>query len=302
MPTKANVKNRPGYVAPAKGIVLNHGVYTERQLYELARSVGLSPARAVLAAAIAMAESGGNPRAVSSTGDYGLWQINRATWGGSISQLQNPAYNAQQMAKISKKGKDWSPWSTFKNGAYRKYLRGNLAKSKGTDPQGPPPASGTVTTSQGGVQNLPSAQAAAFEGGLPLGNVGGGGGGGVLDAAGNVVGNVLNPLNALNPLGGIVPGVPSPANLLPDVTGGSNPLSSLIGNIFPAPITDAFRLFNHLFEPQFWIKVGKVVLGIIAVYIGLNALLKISTGVDVTRGAKHAAGTAAATAAAAIPK
>jgi soluble lytic murein transglycosylase-like protein len=79
-----------------------------------------------LAAAIAMAESGGNANAVGDLylgGSYGLWQINiKAHPQYSVSLLFDPAYNARAAFEISKGGTDWNPWTTFRTGAYRQYL------------------------------------------------------------------------------------------------------------------------------------------------------------------------------------
>jgi hypothetical protein len=67
-----------------------------------------------MAAAIAMAESGGNPNAVNGSNsngstDRGLWQINSIH--GSQSTL-DPLANARAAVGISKGGTDWRPWCT----------------------------------------------------------------------------------------------------------------------------------------------------------------------------------------------
>lgn len=95
-----------------------------------------------------MAESGGNARAHNpnaSTGDnsYGLFQINmlgslgparmRQFGLSSNEDLFDPTTNAQVAFRMSGGGRDWSPWSAYKNGAYRKYLNqfpGGAAKGK----------------------------------------------------------------------------------------------------------------------------------------------------------------------------
>lgn len=89
------------------------------------------------ALAIVMAESGGRAQAHNSnpdTGDnsYGLFQINmlgamgperRKQYGlTSNDDLLDPNVNARVAFKMSKGGKNWSPWSTYKSGAYRKFL------------------------------------------------------------------------------------------------------------------------------------------------------------------------------------
>jgi hypothetical protein len=110
---------------------------SQSDIQTLASGAGLSAARAKVAAAIAMAESGGNPAARNDKGrddSYGLWQINMKGALGperrrklgltSDSQLLDPVTNARAMAVISSRGGNFSPWSTYTNGAYRKYLDG----------------------------------------------------------------------------------------------------------------------------------------------------------------------------------
>jgi len=89
------------------------------------------------AIAVALAESGGNPRAHNGnagTGDnsYGLWQINmlgamgparRKVFGlTSNEELFDPQKNANAAWGISNKGRNWTPWSVFKSGAYMRHM------------------------------------------------------------------------------------------------------------------------------------------------------------------------------------
>lgn len=72
--------------------------------------------------AIAMRESGGNPRAISSTGDYGLFQINKAAhskndWWNDRKML-DANYNASIAAHFSQKGKNWSAWDISGDGKW----------------------------------------------------------------------------------------------------------------------------------------------------------------------------------------
>lgn len=95
-----------------------------RQLYQLARSVGLDDRAARMAAAIGLAESGGRPGAVGDRGQsIGIWQIHTPShpWA-SREQLKDPLYNARAMARISRGGRDWRPWTVFRSGAYRKFM------------------------------------------------------------------------------------------------------------------------------------------------------------------------------------
>lgn len=110
---------------------------SQGQIAAYAQSAGLSGGAAQIASAVAMAESGGNTRAhnpIPPDNSYGLWQINmlgslgpdrRKKLGiSSNSQLFDPGVNARAMAMISSNGSDWQPWSTYTNGAYKKYMDG----------------------------------------------------------------------------------------------------------------------------------------------------------------------------------
>lgn len=108
----------------------------------LAQSAGLTPERAKVAAAIAMAESGGNPNNHNPRppdNSYGLWQINmigglgparRRQFGLSRNEdLFDPMTNARAMAAISHRGGNFVPWTTYTHGTYKKYMSGNAAGS-----------------------------------------------------------------------------------------------------------------------------------------------------------------------------
>jgi hypothetical protein len=107
----------------------------QSQIYALAKNSGLSDSRAKVAAAIAMAESGGNERAVVHDSDddsYGLWQINmrgsmgpsrRAMYGlASNDDLLDPATNARVMSSISHQGANFNAWTTFTSNKYKEWL------------------------------------------------------------------------------------------------------------------------------------------------------------------------------------
>jgi peptidoglycan hydrolase-like protein with peptidoglycan-binding domain len=105
-------------VTPPQG----HINYTRAELVTLTASIGFpDPA---LAAAVAMAESGGNPYAVGDGGtSFGLWQIHMPAHPEfDASKLLEPNYNAHAALLISKSGTDWTPWTTYKTGAYKAYL------------------------------------------------------------------------------------------------------------------------------------------------------------------------------------
>lgn len=85
--------------------------------------------------AIGGAESGYNAKAHNAKppdDSYGIWQINmlgalgparRAQYGiQANSDLFDPVTNAKAAWKISGGGTNFSPWSTYTNGAYKKHL------------------------------------------------------------------------------------------------------------------------------------------------------------------------------------
>lgn len=87
--------------------------YSFTQLEQLWIQAGGNPIAAPMAAAIAMAESGGDANAVghpsNGTEDRGLWQINSIH--GSQSTL-DPLANAKAAVAISQNGTTWKPWCT----------------------------------------------------------------------------------------------------------------------------------------------------------------------------------------------
>ena len=138
------------------------------EVYALARGAGLTPHAATVATAIAAAESGNNPAAVGDVAledatwgpSVGLWQIRslKAERGTGkardVTRLKRPAFNARSMASISGKGKNFSPWSTYTSGAYKKHLAEASAISgvvvssdtSGGVVRGPKPAAGAAQT------------------------------------------------------------------------------------------------------------------------------------------------------------
>lgn len=91
------------------------GTYSCSGLEQLWEQAGGNPGSAVMAAEIAMAESGGNPNAISPTNDFGLWQINGSN--GALATL-NPLQNAKSAITLSGNGTNWGPWTTYHSGAY----------------------------------------------------------------------------------------------------------------------------------------------------------------------------------------
>lgn len=142
--------------------------YTFAQLVEYAQQAGFPADQAPTAAAVALAESSGNASATHANGnrstDYGLWQINsvhRDLLAGK--NWADPAVNAQMAFRVwSDAGRKWSPWSTYKSGAYRKYLTGG-APAAGSAGVGGSLGSGSATIS-GGISDPFSGVTAALDG------------------------------------------------------------------------------------------------------------------------------------------
>ncbi len=118
---------------------------TPSGVYRLANAAGLSGDAAIIATAIAWAESGLNPDAIGDENledekwgpSCGLWQVRslRAHAGTGLERdrmrLFDPAFNARSMVTISG-GTNWQPWSVFKNGKYRQHLDAVRAAVKET--------------------------------------------------------------------------------------------------------------------------------------------------------------------------
>lgn len=78
-----------------------------------------------------MAESGGKA-AIDNAGtntdgsvDYGLMQVNSIhadMVGGDLESLRNPQVNVRVAYSLSHQGNDWTAWSAYNNGKYRKFL------------------------------------------------------------------------------------------------------------------------------------------------------------------------------------
>jgi hypothetical protein len=104
------------------------GTYGHASLEQLWTGNGGSPSTANVAAAVAMAESGGRAGVTSSNPDggvnVGLWQLDTRGKGSgyTVAQLSNPQTNAHVAIMGSANGTDWSAWATYGSGAYRQYL------------------------------------------------------------------------------------------------------------------------------------------------------------------------------------
>lgn len=102
--------------------------YSYSQLVALAQQAGFPADQAGTAAAVALAESSGNAGATNRNSnrstDFGLWQINSVHRGLLAGKdWADPLVNARMAYQVwADAGRRWTPWTTFKSGAYRKYL------------------------------------------------------------------------------------------------------------------------------------------------------------------------------------
>jgi len=139
------------------------------QLAQLAIQAGFPQSEAATAAAVALAESGGRTDAISPTGDYGPWQINRLAHPDLFRQYIWNDPSGLQNAKMafsvwSAAGGSWSPWSTYKSGRYKLFL-GQTGSANGSGVLSGATAGGALGSSDTGASapgGDPSAGIAAF--------------------------------------------------------------------------------------------------------------------------------------------
>jgi len=126
--------------------------YTRQQIIELLRQAGVPEQDIPTMVAIAMAESAGN------TDAQGDKTLANSKWGNSVglfqirslrdpskysgvdrlrdaAKLEDPVYNAKAAWAISKEGTDYSPWTTFTEGTYEKYMDGSSTPSRSKGPK-----------------------------------------------------------------------------------------------------------------------------------------------------------------------
>jgi hypothetical protein len=119
----------PAVAPPDSGAPVPGGPLSVPQIAVYAANAGFEGNDLLTAIAIALAESGGDPGAVGDLnitrgGSVGLWQINLRWHPQYTAQaLMDPQTNADAAFQIFQAaGDSFSPWSTFKSGAYRSHL------------------------------------------------------------------------------------------------------------------------------------------------------------------------------------
>jgi Lysozyme like domain len=96
--------------------------FSQIQMY--AAAAGFSGADLATAAAVAIAESSGDPNVDNPEGSYGLWQIYLPLHPEFTGwDLHDPQTNANAAFQVySAAGGTFKPWTTFKTGAYLAYM------------------------------------------------------------------------------------------------------------------------------------------------------------------------------------
>jgi hypothetical protein len=120
------------------------GAYSYGQLEALWIQAGGSQALAPLMAAIAEAESSGNPTAENPSGATGLWQILGAVNPADQPNLTDPTVNAKE-AVLKYQSQGLGAWVTYTSGAYMPFLSNSTPPDYSSIPAG-----GAVLTSAGG--------------------------------------------------------------------------------------------------------------------------------------------------------
>lgn len=120
--------------------------YGNSQLQRLWISAGGAPGEAPTAAAIAQAESAGDPnaRGVNTDGsiDSGLWQINTVHgWG----EIYDPRANASRAVFLRRRRGNFEDWVTYNSGAYRRYLTAASSPTAGASGGSPSSAAAVLS-------------------------------------------------------------------------------------------------------------------------------------------------------------
>lgn len=115
--------------------------YTFAQLEGLWINNGGSASLAPLMAAIALAESSGNPNAENKTDNggrqtsWGLWQLSDGTHNQPVPNILDPNVNAAQAVK-KYKSQGLTAWGTYTSGAYRHYMQSGVSPDTTSVPAG----------------------------------------------------------------------------------------------------------------------------------------------------------------------
>lgn len=114
--------NAPIATEVSKPVVFGKSKTCKNWLVKELKRAGFKGRGLRIAWSIAMRESGGRANAISSTGDYGVFQFNRAAWGRqpwwNTTKLLTRDYNIMIAYRISQEGKTWYPWDISGKGSH----------------------------------------------------------------------------------------------------------------------------------------------------------------------------------------
>lgn len=204
--------------------------YTFAELQQLAANAGFTGNAQNTAAAIALAESSGNPNAVvfndggKGFNSYGLMQINavndNAVPGGAAAAT-DPQTAMNDAFILSQGGTNFSPWSTYNSGAYQNFLPSGAQAVASSGDSGMTfswPGSNTVSpaTSGSGSATTSGSGATATSGSSAIGS-------------GGLLNNIIQGFASVG-TGGSIGYSAQPTTSIPTaVTSGFNALANQLG-------------------------------------------------------------------------
>ena len=191
---------------------------------------------AALMAAIAEAESSGSNTALNpddnggTQSSFGLWQISNGTHTPPSPDWANPLTNAKlAVGKLESQG--LGAWGTYTSGAYQKFMQGSV----------PPDANLSVSASSGS------------------GSTGG----------------TQATTDSFNPLGWVESAASDEFGWFGKLISGVTGIPSTIGDVATSitglvrTLNKFIQLFLLLFRPEFWLRVGAGIVGLLALAAGL---------------------------------
>ena len=220
--------------------------YSYGQLESLWIRAGGSRALAPLMAAIALAESGGNPASNNYTDNggtqtsWGLWQVSDGTHSWPGPQDPNDPMNNARYAVAKYASQGLRAWGTYDSGAYKQFYQGNVQPS--SLPQG-----GNAAGTSGDGQ--PTTQMATEDAWWS-------GPGGLF----NLPGDIVNGIDSLVKGAG---GIAGTGDALKQIARG---------------FTLLLKAFEWFFVPSHWVRMIAAGFGLLFLIPGLYALMKASAG------------------------
>jgi hypothetical protein len=231
---------------------------TPQQIAAQAQQAGFTGTGITDITAIVEAESSGNPSAVNNansngSSDYGLAQIN-SVHGYNVQSLFDPQTNLDDaFAVYQGAGNNFSPWTTFKTGAYQKYLgeAQNAADTLLTGDQSTTPTANGAAAGAGGSTS-PTASTPGTAGAVASGA------GSTSSTAGSGGGSTVT-----------VDLAPDVKQLATDVTSNTSPITNSL-----SAIGTFLQKLLWLTYPSSWVRILAFAVGAVALFLGITHLAK----------------------------